>query len=217
MALDELWTALDTADPNALANRLNQLQALLGRTLRPDGTINPDLIPAGTAKQGPPGPPGEQGAPGVQGPASTAPGPPGQAGSPGQKGDRGEQGDPGPRGEKGDRGDRGDKGEQGEQGRDGLQGRPGTPGPPGARGEKGDAGDAGTILGPFSPPELPASGQPHLNDHGLSCLVTVTGGKDVTVDVDDRRQEPGLVLVPHRSAITVRYTGPPEWRWFGLG
>ena len=67
---------------------LDKLAALLDE----NGNLRADLIPNGTATQGPPGPKGEKGDRGEQGPP-------------------GRDGEPGPQGPQGERGDKGDKGE----------------------------------------------------------------------------------------------------------
>ncbi|EWH13565.1 collagen triple helix repeat-containing protein, partial [Cellulophaga geojensis KL-A] len=115
-----------------------------------------------TGATGAQGPQGEKGDKGDQGER-------GAIGATGAQGPQGPQGQPGQNGQDGQKGDKGDKGDQGERG---ATGATGAQGPQGPAGQKGDPGD-------------PASDDQTLSTNGNAGYVAISGGNNVTINVDD--------------------------------
>jgi hypothetical protein len=133
-ATTHYWSPSDMENAATAAAWLNELEARLSLIMDGD-RLRSELIPAGTATQGPPGPPGEWGVNGAPGPR----------GEKGDRGDRGPQGVPGPNGPVGPRGEIG------------PEGKPSTvPGPQGERGPQGAQGEIGSqgATGKPCPPEV---------------------------------------------------------------
>lgn len=70
----------------------------------------------------------------------------------------------------------------------------------------------------ITPPVIPASNTPVVNDKGASCVVTVVGGtvSQILVNGTFFGQTSGDVTLSPNDSITLIYTVAPTWTWVKL-
>jgi hypothetical protein len=76
--------------------------------------------------------------------------------------------------------------------------------------------------GPLDPPPVPPSGEPFTHSFNTDCDAYITASAS-TVQVLLGTQnvftvlvnQVGLVHIPFNTAVTLVYSNPPAWTWFG--
>lgn len=71
--------------------------------------------------------------------------------------------------------------------------------------------------GHFTSPGIPATGITFTNPFGVDCMVIITGGVVTAIAIGGTAtgQTSGTFRIPALQTVTLTYTSPPAWTWYG--